>query len=294
MDFKNSLYIISFQLTGLCTAQLPNRRSLRGFWLCCIALLYLALIGVVLAAAWQNINIWFDHRDAVSQLTDVMQLMCPVLAQLVCTVESLTRRNKQKKIFHLALNIDTYLAEIGVDISDENGQLFRHFGTKFLISVVLCTATELTIIYRICCGVWFQHWCGKFGSFFVDRISDLQFLFHLDYLTSRGKCLNDELLKLLKPVGSSSTNKLLSYERQSCDMHQRLRQLKYLHNQYFHLMLKVQKRFAWSILATVMSNFLCLTVGMYWIYANFFYKTEKSYLCKEIGNRTAVFLGNFL
>jgi len=281
MDFKNSLYIVSFQLTGLCTAQLPNRRSVRGFWLSCIALLYLVLIGLVLVATWQNLNKWFSNRDPVSKLTDVMQLMCPVLAHLVCAVESLTRRNKQKKIFRLALNIDKHLQDIGLDIANENGQLFRQFGTKFLISVGLCTATELTIIYRICCGAWFEHWCGKVGSFFIDRMSDLQFLFHLDYLASRGKCLNDELLELSETLRSSNNNKLLSYERQSWHMHQQLRKLKYLHNQYFQLMLNVQKRFAWSILATVMSNFLCLTVGMYWIYANFYYKTKKSQICKE-------------
>jgi hypothetical protein len=277
MDFKNSLFIVFFQLNGLCTVQLPNKNSIREFFLCFISLFYISLIGVLFVAAYQHQNTWFTNRDPVSKLTDVMQLMCPVVAHIVCTIESLTRRQKQKKIFQLANNIDKKLLEIGINVPEANENLFKHFLMKFLLSIVISTGTELMIIYRICCGSWMEQWCGKVGSFFIDRVSDLQFLFFLDYLENRGKCLNDELLRLV--ILMKERNKLLGHDRKNYHMYRRLKVLKYLHNQCYKLMLNVNKRFAWSILATVTSNFMCLTVGMYWIYANFHYGTERTYVC---------------
>jgi 7tm Chemosensory receptor len=241
-------FLLIFQLSGLCMVRHNHRfKSLRIPIVQAIsALIVVSLCLILLVARWKEAKI-FHNETTVGKFTDIIQFIGPIAALFVCLLETVLKRKDHSKLLRSWTTMDALMG-VKRDMSSVNRKFLRTILVKFAILHCFSLIHEITIIYRIRdLYSWFVNWCLKWMPIIFCRLADSQLIFYIELLRSRCEAFNC----LLQGTDRNKRRHIRSVKRLWSEM---VMALKY-----------TNRRFGNSVVMTVISNFICLTVAVFFV-----------------------------
>jgi hypothetical protein len=250
--------LLVFQICGFCLVPTITSKSMRLVIVQLINALFIVCLFISASASvWYHQTI-FNKDSAIGKFTLIIQFAGPFLVHFVCIVDSMLRRKHHKKLFKSWLAIDKLCKQLNIDMEIADKELIQSYAIKFIVLNLVSLLAELRIIVGIYYDKsWFINWCFKLTPFIFGRIAVSQLILFVDFVKNRNKYLNAELEKI----------SLIEDHKN----HKRVEAMKKLHNELTVDMKFINKRFGNSILVAVTSNFICLTVSVFWIAARAVY-----------------------
>jgi hypothetical protein len=264
------LILLLFQISGLCVVPTTTSKSVRPIVLNTISALFITLsVAILVCSIFYEINI-FDQGSAIGKFSDIIQFVFPVGAHLLALIETILRRKHHQKLFKCWTSMDKLCKQINIDLTVADSEFIQNYALKFAVLNFVSLASELRIIYGIFhTDSWFTSWCLKLSPFAFGRISDSQLIFFVDLVKNRNKYLNVELQEIsIKKNQRSFSCKTLRLNRNN---QKQVAIMKELRNEMVVTLKYINKRFGNSVLVTVTSNFICLTVAVFWVMTKFVY-----------------------
>jgi hypothetical protein len=264
------LILLVFQISGLCVVPNTTFKSVRPIVLNTISALFITLsVAILVCSIFYEINI-FHQASAIGKFSDIIQFVFPVGAHLLALIETILRRKHHQNLFKCWTSMDRLCKQINIDLTVADSEFIRNYALKFAVLNFVSLASELRIIYGIFhTEAWFTSWCLKLSPFAFGRISDSQLIFFVDLVKNRNKYLNVELQEIsIKKNQRSFSCKTLRPNRNN---QKQVAIMKELRNEMFVTLKYINKRFGNSVLATVISNFICLTVALFFVVTKFVY-----------------------
>lgn len=257
-----------YQLIGLTTVDFTGKfNNKRGIFIWQWTLLI--VIFILFCFIWAYADMLFSDDDPIGKLTDMIQVMVPFCVLFTVILEGVLSQKQQESFVETIASIDNQLKTMGIDIRVKERKLLKHYIIKVIILNVVSWSFELCIIISFYLrGSWIYDWTIKLPAFSVNRFSDCQYMLLVDSLRLRIESLN-ELIEELS--GSGVMKKDINFVNVDVvkDVKYKIgiKYLKQLYEDLYVLTQIINKRMAKSILATITSNFIELTINLYWVYA---------------------------
>lgn len=231
--------------------------------------LWMGFISLVLLTA---LLVLFHYHDmlladtgALSTSISAYQLISPIVCHLVLIAESLFSVAVMDRMWSSVAEIEDLIQSSGVDVIQNNSKFYRKYILKFVFSQLIPITIETFI--TVSSGIvpaWQRHWISKTFSFNANRVAVMHHILWVDYLTSRGDFISQEMNSLNDFTKKVSVKPV--FDRYSFS---RIGNLKKIHQSLWRLTQEVNERFKLLILATLTNNLLNITIDLYWIYGNF-------------------------
>ena len=209
----------------------------------------------------------FFSNDALSKLTDIVELSLPILVHILTIMCALGNRRKNHRIIAQQMDIDKVLKSLNPDA-------FRKTKTRAVLTFIL----KSFVIHFIGIGFetfmmisltpgnldWRNSWVARLFSNNALRMCDSLYLYYCDYLSSRLSFFNQELTRM-------------SFEKQDqleWPFLNKLKVLKAIDLKIFQLSNDVRDYFKYFLLANISSYIMIIVIDVYWIYASLLFRTN--------------------
>lgn len=259
-------FCVWFQLFGITTLDYTskfNNKKCIYIWQWTL----LCIIFVLFCFIWANAGALFSDDDPIGTLTDMIQVMVPFCVLFIVILEGVVTGGLQEAFVEKLNSIDEQLRAMGVDLNVKERNILKPFLVKVVVLNGVGWLFELLIIVSFYLrGSWIYDWTIKLPAFSVNRFSDCHYMLLIDCLRIRIECLN-ELIREFTGVEENRVVTLDFHGKRDVYNKIRVKQLKQLYEDLYILMQVINKRMAKSILATITSNFIELTINLYWVYA---------------------------
>lgn len=249
-----SYYTIFFQIFTICTVILPNTKKIITFFLNFCAILNLILLSAIVYFAFKYEKYIFYSRDIIGKITDIIQLLAPIISHMVIICESLRTKRKQSEIWNKLITSNSLLKSVSYKREE------IRYSMKFFLLNFFSILTEIVILRLERRDLKYTKlWYCKLYSNIVVRFENLQIILYVDILGSRLKIINSEMKTMSKSshIGFKKSIDLESYEK--------LEKIKVLYSLLWDISQTLNSRFGWSLLFSIIYYFVCLTVDFYWI-----------------------------
>lgn len=265
-----SRYISFNQFWCIYQSHHPSNNNTNGVlktWLIVGPTLHLLLLSVITILCTIYEKNVFSQGDPVSHFVDVMQLVFPVSIHVIVIVEGMLKKRYDHQTKKLIDRLESAIAEEGIDLKSCNSQLKRRYFIPAILVQLIALIVEIYIIATITESPdWVRNWIARIFSFAYARMAIFQYVFIVEYLSSRLAVISKDLLCLKEYSMENKVNsshdlylwKKIAFAKQT---HLHLCRLCDLHN----------RRHSFFILGTMTSFFICLTIDFYWMYANMYY-----------------------
>lgn len=271
MNTKNefTLLLHFFQYCGIFSVQLEQRRRhpynkfpndlLLIIW--CI--INIQFIFLILYLMWWLRNESFHVTSTIGRTLDIVQVLTPILTHLMMLSETIYGRNQLIKIWNIIERLDINCSNLQIK-TNGNQKLIKEFLIKCLIINLIGLLSETFIISSIYQTnfTWTKAFLFRLWSFNIVRQGTLQLVLYTELIGDRLNYINLELIHLSRISRNGfgkSTKKNLLWNS--------LKNVKEMHNLLWILLQNVNFRFGWSIVFNFINNFICITIGLYWVYA---------------------------
>lgn len=260
---------ILFQILGLTTTEYTSKfNNKKGIYIWQWTLLF--VIFILFCFIWAYAGNLFSDDDPIGTLTDMIQVMVPFCVLFIVILEGAVTGKLQETFVEKLNSIDDQLRVMGVDVCEKERRMLKpYFGKVVFLNGVSWTFELLIIVSFYLRGSWIYDWTIKLPAFSVNRFSDCHYMLLIDSLRIRIECLN-ELIEEFNGIKDIERNEVVRTSfRGKRDILNKI-QIKYLKQLYedlYELIQLINKRMAKSILATITSNFIELTINLYWVYA---------------------------
>lgn len=230
----------------------------------------LLTISIVISVYYKDV---FYINDAVGSMTDIMQLAVPIITHFVIIIESIRKRNMGMEILRQFENIEDALSTFNPSISELKRCSIRNYFIKIAITQGVCLFLEIYIISSIKNNrEWLNHWYASLFSFSATRSEHLYFTLTVDSMKNVMNSINLELKNI---KNGHKFRKLIVSKGDS--RHRRIITLKKCYNKLWEISCIVEKRFGWSQFLNISSNFLCLTVNLYWNFVAIYFQSNPNW-----------------
>lgn len=249
-----SYYTIFFQIFTICTVILPNTKKIINFFLNFCAILNLILLSAIVFFAFKYEQYIFYSRDIIGKITDIIQLLAPIISHMVLICESLRTKREQNEIWSKLITSNSLLKSVSYKKNE------IRYTIKFFILNFVSILTEIVILRLERHDLKYTKlWYCKLYSNIVVRLENLQIILYVDILGSRLKIINNEMRTMSKSrtVGLKKSTDLESYKK--------IQKIKVLYSLLWDISQTLNCRFGWSLLFSIINYFVCLTVDFYWI-----------------------------
>lgn len=175
MGFESyfKIYLVCFKICGLDSQALSSQTEsimfYQLFWNYCLITI---VIGST-AAIYCLSSAIFSDIDPIGKLTDIVQVMTPLLTYFVVLLEAIHRKREQQKLLLKMVELDNCLQVLGVRLDASWQKLKRNFTIKFVMINTICLSFELLIIGSFFGrNAWAYDWLVKLPTFVLNRMSD--------------------------------------------------------------------------------------------------------------------------
>lgn len=271
MIFEQKLkhFLILFQICGLDSQALTNQTEFIKLLRIWNYILIATAVGGALAV-YSLSNAIFSDIDPIGKLTDIVQVMTPLVTYFVVLLEAVVQRNTQQQILLQMTELDHSLQAMGVlQLNKRWQQMKKFFFIKFILINIACLSFELLIIGSFFGrDAWAYDWLVKLPTFVFNRISDLRYMLYVDCLKIYIEILNELIFGFRKWESNEANSKnIWVIKSKDIGQQRRLKQLKQLYSLTWELSELLNARMGRTILATITANFIELTINLYWVYA---------------------------
>lgn len=209
----------------------------------------------------------FFSKDALSKLTDIVELSLPILVHILTIVCALRYRKRNHRIIAQQKDIDKILKSL-------NPEAFRKTKTKSVLIFIL----KSFVIHFIGIGFetfmmisltpgnldWRNSWIARLFSNNALRMCDSLYLYYCDYLSSRLSLFNQELSRM------SSEN----LNQNDWQFLNKLKVLKVIDLKIYQLSNDIRDYFKYFLLANISSYIMIIVIDVYWIYASLLFQSN--------------------
>lgn len=253
-------YFQFFGMFNLSIHRDPGRERLLFYWTW-IHLAGLATLTFIIIHFAGKI---FFIVDTLGTVADVIQVAAPLLTHYIIIVESLCTRRIRLKILDRMAEVDKLYPSLIIARAKQI-QIRRYFN-KLVVTQALCIFFELCIMHGISGNeLWTRHWYVSIYVFNICRSQHLFYVYYVDLV----KCRLDVVAGELKNVGS------LLHSDDVCvstvKLYGQIKQAKKAYSSIWEMVQFIEMAFGWSMFSNIISNFICLTVNLYWNYASLLY-----------------------
>lgn len=211
----------------------------------------------------------FFSNDALSQLTDIVELSLPILVHILTIMCALVNRNNNHRIIAQQKDIDKIMKSL-------NPEAFRKTKTISVLIFILKSFVihfvgigfETFMMISLTPGNldWRNSWIARLFSNNALRMCDTLYIYYCDYLSSRLSFFNEELNKM-----SSETNNPKQFE---WPFLKKLKVLKAIDLKLYQLSNDIRDYFKYFLLANISSYIMIIVIDVYWIYASLLFQSN--------------------
>lgn len=259
---KNLTYFsIVFQIFGICPA-LPDTKIIISKIIQFLIILNTAILLTITFIIYNYEELIFHSRDIIGKFTDVLELVAPIMAHMVAIFESVWARKDQNKIWNK-------ITEFNLTMKDFKLICYKKEERRFSIKFFLLNISILSEIAIIAIASsegeykWSRHWYCRIYSNIVGRLGNLQLIMYIEFLCSRIRNINKELIHI------SNLTELYFIEKIHLRIYRSIEKIKLSHSIFWDISETMNSRFGWSLLFSITNYFICLTVDFYWIFVHF-------------------------
>lgn len=269
---KNLIYFsIIFQIFGICPA-LPDTKKMISKILQSLIILNISILLTITLIIYNYEEFIFHSRDIIGKFTDVLELIAPIMAHLVAIFESVWTKKDQKKIWNKINEFNFTMKEFKlICYKKEERRFLMKF---FLLNISILSEIAIIMIatsegeYK-----WSRHWYCRIYSNIVGRLGNLQLILYIEFLCSRIRNINNELIHI------SSLTELYFIEKIHLKVYESIKSIKISHSIFWDISETMNSRFGWSLLFSISNYFICLTVDFYWMFVHFNETGKHCILC---------------
>lgn len=211
----------------------------------------------------------FFSKDALSKLTDIVELSLPILVHILTIFCALGYRKKNYRIIAQQKDIDSILKSL-------NPEAYRKTKTKAVFSFIL----KSFVIHFIGIGFetfmmisltpgnldWRNSWAARLFSNNALRMCDSLYLYYCDYLSSRLSLFNQELSRM--------SIEMQNQKQFEFPFLNKLKVLKAIDLKIFQLSNDIRDYFKYFLLANISSYIMIIVIDVYWIYASLLFRSN--------------------
>lgn len=261
IEKKFTYFSIVFQIFGICPA-LPDTKIIISKIIQFIIILNTAILLTISLIIYNYEEFIFHSRDIIGKFTDVLELVAPIMAHMVAIFESVWAKKHQIKIWNKMTEFNFTMKEFKL-ISHKKEE--RRFSKKFfLLNISILSEIAIIMIalseeeYK-----WATHWYCRIYSNIVGRLGNLQLILYIEFLCSRIRNINTELVHI------SNLSELYFIEKIHLKIYKSIKKIKISHSIFWDISETLNSRFGWSLLFSITNYFICLTVDFYWCFVHF-------------------------
>lgn len=236
----------------------------------------IAGISVVVMLYYKSV---FYVNDAIGAMTDILQWAVPAISHFTIIVEAMSKRTLGMSIWRKFKEIENSLSTFNPTIYQQKQRAIQSSFIKIFVTQAICLFFEIFIISSIKNNVeWRNHWYASLFSFVATRSVHFFFIFTVDKMKYAMKLINSELTKIRI---SHKFRHLKVFKGDS--RHKRLVILKKCYSQLWEISCNVEKYFGWSQFLNISTNFLCLTVNLYWNFVAIYFQSNPNWIQSLMG-----------
>lgn len=224
-------------------------------------------ISIVVIVNYKSV---FYMNDAVGAITDILQFAVPVFSHFTIIIQSILKRSVAVNIWRKFKEIENFLSTFNPSIHQQKRRAIKTYFIKILIAQSTCLFLEIFIISSIKNNLeWRNHWYASLFTFAATRSEHFFFTLTVDRMRHIIHLINMEL----ENIRSSHKFKHLIVVKGD-SRHKRLVTLKKCYNILWEISSLVEECFGWSQFLNITSNFLCLTVNLYWNFVAIYFQSN--------------------
>lgn len=265
-----SVTLLFFKFFGLHNLAVKRGRLHERFLIFWTWMQFVFLIGLSIGVIYYANRIVFIV-DTLGTSADVIQIIAPFLTHYIIIAESLLTRQIRYQIVYQLEEVDKLFPRPLVLIAEQvhSQRYFR----KLWMAQTLSLLFECLIINGISAiELWSRHWRISIFVVIVCRSQHLFYVYHVDSVKSRLKLIINELNSVCTIIRSGDATGAPLYS-----VYDRIQRSKYAYNRIWEMVQCIETAFGWSMFANIISNFICLTVNLYWNYASILYIESNPY-----------------
>lgn len=282
---KSGFLLFFFQICGFCHftnfVRFPTKKSTRFLFIWSCFHLF-ALSSLVLFAIHYAKYI-FMLREIITAFTDILQWTLPVLSQYIIIIESLCTVKIQYRFWTRIRYMDQFLLNTSAQLQDKS---INSILIKCVALLASTTAVDLFILFRVKNDkTWRNDLLTSFYTLTICRSQILFYTFFIDTLKYRVQMIILRL-KEMKYRLKNKTNLLRcckkSFEiiwKSVEDINRAFGMSNFFEKLLFFPQFKKISCFffstflGWSLLATVISYFICTSIELYWAFESTFFRS---------------------
>lgn len=232
-----------------------------------IHILVIVGISTVVIVYYEKV---FYVNDGVGALTDFLQLAVPCFSHFIIIIESMSTKRMGVEIWCKFKEIENVLSTFNPNVNNQKKRAIRNYFIKIFTIQFICLFLEIFIMSNIGNNIeWSNHWFASIYSFVVTRSEHFFFILIVDMMRHTMNSINSELINI------KSSHKFRHVTVFGGDSrHKRLIVLKKCYNRLWEISCLVERCFGWSQFLNITSNFLCLTVNLYWNFMAIYFQSN--------------------
>lgn len=284
----NNFSLVYFQLLGVYNLTVKPNASRECCLICWTWIHIILLITLSCGICFYARQIFFIV-DTLGTSADIIQVAAPFLTHYIILMESILTRHIRRKVVH-RLNEADKLFPLPLVLITKQSHAQRYF-RKLLIAQALSLFFEICIMNGISAiELWSRHWYASIFGFIVCRSQHLFYVYHVDLVHSRLQLISNELQSVsllnktiertnigyVDDVGVVVDDNKEMFLSTYC-LYNRIKRAKIAYNRIWEMVQFIEMAFGWSMFANITSNFICLTVNLYWNYASLLYIQSNTY-----------------
>lgn len=192
-------------------------------------------------------NFLYQQKSMVSVVADMLQTLIPTLCHLLVLLQTFIQRIAHRKLNSMVLKLIDDLVDLKSEYNSKvvGESLLNHFVALNMV----CLASEIIPLYLVEAINWSLTIRLKTIALIVIRLNDFQFIFYVLQINEVLEKINQELWQ--KHRNLSAIRKILNHVWKTVEF--------------------LNQRFGFSLLCTVIANFIVCLMSSYWIMYNIYY-----------------------
>lgn len=258
-----TLYIRLFQWCGFTSGYIhPRYRSIshRLIIETCPIIIAVAISFTELWFAYTYRDITFHPTTTIGYLTDVIQVIGPILSILTIVIENVLYGRHIDKILWEIMNQIDYRKIIikkffaGID-DNPNNYSERRFHWKFILinGIGICTDTTILIIIRKQEPQWSRCIIFCLWSSTIARLAILQAIFYLEWTVHRFDTIEKYIIQTAMYNNDAFRQRII------------LKQIRLMYSDLWSLTCRINYRFDLTMFSLILNYFICITISLYWV-----------------------------
>lgn len=233
------------------------------------------------------------HQTSLSgSLADLIQVVGSIIVPVFMILECIVKHKTETKFLLLQNAVDKELKYFKYNKKCAKYQN-KNFIRKICFPFLICSVIDIFVVSTIETQfVWRTSILVRLWASTVQRIGTSYIIHHMEWLNSRLKAIELNFRALYKDDGSSNGAgfKTTIYR----DKHfAKFLKLKEIYVELWNYSQLVNKRFDWSIVSTVILNFMVTIICFYWVFLRLYFN-QLEYIIRKYLNGKMRYLLNII